>query len=69
MNEDHILIRMAAEKNEKVRAFVLDFLGHEPQKEEKKQFTFVHTLGESKVYYKGRLVETLHYNTVDNTVN
>lgn len=69
MNEDHILIKMAAEKNEKVRAFILSFLGHEPLREEKKEFTFVHTLGQSKVYYKGDLVETLYYNTNDNTIN
>ena len=69
MKEDHILIQMVAEKNEKVRAFILDFLGHEPRKEEKKEFTFIHTLGQSKVYYKGVLVETLYYNTVDNTAN
>jgi hypothetical protein len=68
MNEDHILIKMAAEKNQKVRAFIVHFLGHEPRQEEKKEFTFIHTLGQSKVYYKGELVETLFYNTTDNTV-
>jgi hypothetical protein len=65
MSEEHILMKMTAEKNKRLKEFVIRFIGHEPSKEERKEFTFIHTLGESKIYYKRKLVEVLKYDTTD----
>lgn len=69
MSEGNILLKMTAEKDRRIREFVVRFLGHEPAREERKLFTFIHTLGLSKIYFKGQLVEVLKYDTTDQSYN
>ena len=63
--EDHILMKLTAEKNRRISEFIKGFLGHTPSPEEKKQFTLVHSLGESRIYFRGRLVAHLKYDIHD----
>jgi hypothetical protein len=66
--EDNILIRLTSEKTKWVREFLRDFLGHEPSSEERKLFTIMHGLSESRVYYKGRLVANVEFEVSDLTI-
>jgi hypothetical protein len=56
---DNILWEMANEKSKRIRDFVKEFLGHEPSREERRDFTFMHGLTETIIYYKGRLLGNL----------
>ena len=62
---ENILLKMTEEKNRLINETILRFLGHEPSREERKQFTFMHRLGESYIYFKNRLVEVIRYNEED----
>lgn len=63
----NILMKMALEKKRIVKEFINNFLGHEPSKEERKQFTIMHSLDESKIYFKGSFIGDLIFNTNDPT--
>jgi hypothetical protein len=54
MAEDNILLLMSIYKNELIREFMHDFLGHPPSPLERKQFTIVHSLHETNIYFMGR---------------
>ena len=51
-----------------INELITKFLGHEPTKEEKKQFYIMNRLGESIVYFKGDLVGTVKYETDDGLI-
>jgi hypothetical protein len=59
---------MTLEKNRMIKEVIMDFLGHEPNGEERKEFNIMHRLGESNIYYKGLLVGTIRYATDDDAV-
>jgi hypothetical protein len=61
MREDQILIEMTAEKRSLINNFMAECLGHPPSVREKKKFTQMHGLHETKVYYTGVLVATLNF--------
>jgi hypothetical protein len=67
MSDDNILSEMAAEKNRLVRELMISIIGHEPSANEKKEFTIVHNLYESKIYHKGRYVGTVQYQAFDHS--
>jgi hypothetical protein len=68
MSEKNVLLKMTMEKARMINELIIDFLGHEPTKEEKKQFHIMNRLGESIIYFKGDLVGTVKYNTDDGLV-
>jgi hypothetical protein len=68
MSEKNVLLKMTMEKTRMINELIIDFLGHEPTKEEKKQFHIMNRLGESIIYFKGDLVGTVKYDTNDGLV-
>ena len=62
---ENILLKMTEEKNRLISQTILKFLGHQPTREERKQFTFMHALGKSYIYHMGKLVEVVNYETED----
>ena len=61
----NILSKMIEEKNRLIHQVILHFLGHSPSTKERREFTFMHRLGESQIYYKGKLVDVIRYETQD----
>lgn len=53
---DNILVKITAVKNKQIKEFIHDFLGHAPKEDERKNFTIMHSLYQSVIYYKGTLV-------------
>lgn len=53
---ENILKKITALKNEQVRWFICQFLGHAPSEDERKDFTIMHSLYQSVIYYKGNLI-------------
>lgn len=68
MSEKNVLLKMTIEKARMIHELITAFLGHEPTKEEKKQFHILNSLGESIVYYRGDLVGTVRYQVDDGLV-
>ena len=68
MQENDVLNRMSSGKAQRVRAFLQQYLGHLPTREEKKKFTFMHRLNEVLIYHKKELVGKVQYFTEDETV-
>jgi hypothetical protein len=68
MSEKNVLLKMTMEKARLINELITKFLGHEPTKEEKKQFHIMNRLGESIIYFKGDLVGTVKYETDDGFV-
>jgi len=68
MTEKNVLLKMTMEKARMINELITKFLGHEPSRDEKKQFHIMSRLGESIIYYKGRLVGTVEYNVDDGLV-
>ena len=62
---ENILLAMTEEKNRLINETISRFLGHEPSWEERKQFTFMHRLGESYIYFKNKLVDVVRYHRDD----
>jgi hypothetical protein len=62
---ENILLKMTEEKNRLINLVITAFLGHNPTDSERKSFTFMHGLGESFIYYKGSLIDTVRYETKD----
>jgi hypothetical protein len=65
MSEKNVLLKMTMEKARLINELITKFLGHEPTKEEKKQFHIMNRLGESIIYFKGDLLGTVKYETDD----
>ena len=65
MSEKNVLLKMTMEKARMINEVITKFLGHEPTKEEKKQFNIMNRLGESIIYYNGYLVDTVRYELDD----
>jgi len=65
MTADNILWEMTNEKSKKIREFLRNFLGHEPSREEKREFTFMHSLNETVIYYQGSLLGYLTFSIRD----
>jgi hypothetical protein len=65
MSEKNVLLKMTMEKARMINEVITKFLGHEPTKEEKKQFNIMNRLGESIIYYNGYLVDTVKYELDD----
>jgi hypothetical protein len=63
MTEKNVLLKMTIEKARMINELITKFLGHEPSKEEKKQFNIMNRLGESIIYHKGNLVGSVIYET------
>ena len=61
MTEKNVLLKMTMEKARMIDETIRQFLGHEPTKEEKKQFHIMNRLGESIIYHKGYLIGTVRY--------
>jgi len=61
MTEKNILLRMTIEKARMINELITKFLGHEPSKEEKKQFNIMNRLGESIIYHKGDFIGSVKY--------
>ena len=68
MSEKNVLLKMTMEKARLINELITNFLGHEPTKEEKKQFHVMSRLGESIIYFKGDLVGTVKYITDDGAI-
>lgn len=68
MSEKNVLLKMTMEKARLINELITKFLGHEPSKEEKKQFNIMNRLGESIIYFKGDLVGTVKYKTDDGPI-
>lgn len=62
MTEKNVLLKMTMEKARMINELITKFLGHEPSRDEKKQFHIMSRLGESIIYHKGHLVGTVQYN-------
>lgn len=56
MQEDHAFNAIANHKYSLIREFIQNYLGHTPTDEERRGFSIMHWLQESKIYYKGKLV-------------
>ena len=67
MIHDNVLVEMSEAKNKLVHDFIENFLGHEPSNEERKEFTIMHGLNESQIYYQGSLIGNLNYEISDNS--
>ena len=63
MSEKNVLLKMTMEKNRMINELITQFLGHEPSKEEKREFKIMNRLGESIIYFKGELVGNVKYET------
>jgi hypothetical protein len=65
MSRDNILMKITEEKNRMINEVITNFLGHKPTREDKKQFSIINQLGESIIYYKGELICSIRYKTVE----
>ena len=63
MLDHNILVQMALEKRKRVLRFMTQYLGHTPSPEERKKFTLMHSMKESKVCFEGRVIGHLMYET------
>ena len=52
-----ILSELTQLKSKLINDFIIDFLGHEPNAEERKQFKINQSLHECSVYFKGELIK------------
>ena len=68
MSRDNILSKITEEKNRMINEVITNFLGHAPNKEDKKQFNIINQLSESIVYYKGELICSIKYKTVEDKI-
>ena len=68
MSEKNVLLKMTMEKARLINEVITKFLGHEPTREEKKQFNIMNRLGESIIYYNGYLVDTVKYELDDGLI-
>jgi hypothetical protein len=68
MEDSNILLKMAEEKQRKIRAAMVSFLGYEPSEINRKYFRVMHRLGESSVYYQDLLIATIKNEVVDDTL-
>ena len=68
MSEKNVLLKMTMEKARMINELITKFLGHEPTKEEKKEFNIMNRLGESIIYHKGFLVGTVKYEIDDGLI-
>ncbi len=66
---DNILLKITEEKNRMIDEVITNFLGHKPTQEEKKQFNIINQLGESIIYFKGDLLCSIRYETVEDKVS
>ena len=62
---ENILLKKTEEKNRLINEVILNFLGHAPSRLERKAFTFMHRLGESSIYYQGKLIDIVRYEARD----
>lgn len=62
---ENVLLKMTIEKTRLINEMITNFLGHEPSKEERKQFNIMNRLGESIIYFNGDLVGTVKYEADD----
>jgi hypothetical protein len=62
---ENILSKMIEQKNRLINEAIFHFLGHAPTTFERKEFTFMHRLGESLIYRKGKLIDIIKYETED----
>ena len=58
-------MKMTIEKTRLINEAIHRFLGHAPDKEEKKAFKITHRLGESNIYYHGKLITIVRYHHTD----
>ena len=56
-------MKMTLEKNRLIKERIASFLGHEPSKEERKEFKVMHSLAESEIYHKGKLIGNIRFDT------
>jgi len=68
MSEKNVLLKMTMEKARMINEVITKFLGHEPTREEKKQFNIMNRLGESIIYHNGYLVDTVRYELDDGLI-
>ena len=68
MSEKNVLLKMTIEKARMINELITRFLGHEPTREEKKQFNIMNRLGESIIYFKGDLIGTVKYEMDDGLI-
>jgi hypothetical protein len=68
MSEKNVLLKMTMEKARLINELITSFLGHEPSKEEKKEFNILNHLGESFIYHKGSFVGTVRYEVDDGLI-
>jgi hypothetical protein len=68
MSEKNVLLKMTIEKARMINEMITGFLGHEPTREEKKQFHIMNRLGESIIYHKGFLIGSVKYEADDGWV-
>jgi hypothetical protein len=61
MSKDNVLLKITEEKNRMINEVIVNFLGHVPDKQERKQFNIINQLGESIIYYKGDLIGSIRY--------
>lgn len=62
---ENVLLKMTIEKARLINEMITKFLGHEPSKEERKQFNIMSRLGESIVYFNGDFIGTVTYEVDD----
>jgi hypothetical protein len=65
MTADNILDELSNERSRMIKQFMANFLGHEPTREEKRHFVCMHSLTETSIYYKGKLLGKLEYSGFD----
>ena len=68
MSRDNILLKITEEKNRMINEVITNFLGHPPGKEDKKQFNIINQLGESIIYYRGELICSIRYKTIEDKI-
>lgn len=68
MSEKNVLLKMTLEKARMINDLITNFLGHEPTREEKKQFHILNRLGESIIYFRGDLIGTVKYEVDDGLI-
>ena len=68
MSGDNILLKITEEKNRMIEEVITNFLGHKPTREDKKQFNIINQLGESIIYYRGELICSIRYKTIQDKV-
>ncbi|MGZ8549560.1 MAG: hypothetical protein ACXWV2_02815 [Chitinophagaceae bacterium] len=61
----NILSELTKTKNLAVHKFILDFLGREPNPEDKKNFMVKNSLTECEIYFKGELVKVFTFQVKD----